>query len=159
MDITYPNGMQPMLGLLARLGALVSRKGQGVQTTVVKHMEGERQHWRRTMVFADGQALQFNSVWVPSGPGRLIEYINPHLGLEMQPALVGQQIHYCGVRFILQAGRLRLPVPQWLGPGVTRIVEVALDEQRFEMDFRLTHPWFGQLFRYAGRFTTSQSDP
>lgn len=158
MDIAYPGWMQPALCLLARLGALVSRKGQGVQTTVVKHMEGERQHWRRTMVFADGQTLHFNSVWVPSGPGCFIEYVNPYLGLELAPTRVGQQLHYRGLRFILQVGRWRLPVPQWLGPGVTHIVEAALDAQRFEMDFRLTHPWFGQLFRYAGQFTTGQSD-
>ena len=28
----------------------------------------------------------------------------------------------------------------------------VIDGQHFEMDFRLAHPWFGQLFRYSGKF-------
>ena len=32
----------------------------------------------------------------------------------------------------------------------------ALDDRHYAMDFRLVHPWFGQTFRYAGRF---QVDP
>ena len=154
MDIEYPSGMQPVMFVLARLGALLSRKGRGVKTTVVKQMIADRQHWRRTMEFADGRVLRFDSVWVPSGPGCFIEYVNPCLGLELRPVLVGRQLHFHGVRFVVQLGRWRLSLPQWLGPGSTRIVEEAVDERRFEMDFRLTHPWFGQLFRYAGQFTT-----
>jgi len=32
------------------------------------------------------------------------------------------------------------------------IVEQAVDERRFAMDFRLTHPLFGEVFRYSGEF-------
>lgn len=154
MDIDYPLFMQPVVSVLGHLGVLVKRRGRQVQTTVVKQMDGERQHWRRTLRFADGLEICFNSIWVPSGPGRFIEYVNPFLGLEMQPALVGSQIHYRGLRFVLQIGNRMLSVPQGLGPGVTRIIEEALDERRFVMDFRMTHPWFGQTFRYAGTFVT-----
>ncbi|MGL4184699.1 MAG: DUF4166 domain-containing protein, partial [Thiotrichaceae bacterium] len=29
-------------------------------------------------------------------------------------------------------------------------------DQQFKMDFRLTHPWFGELFSYKGVFTIIQ---
>jgi hypothetical protein len=48
--------------------------------------------------------------------------------------------------------RWRLPIPQWLILGRSRIVEEAVYESHFVMDFRVTHPLLGQVFRYAGRF-------
>jgi hypothetical protein len=56
------------------------------------------------------------------------------------------------VRFVAKLGRWLLPIPEWLVLGHTTIVEQAVDDTHFEMDFRLTHPWFGQVFRYAGTF-------
>ncbi|MEY2686214.1 MAG: hypothetical protein RL375_412 [Pseudomonadota bacterium] len=158
LEIDFPTAMQPWLHLIAAIGALVSRKGRHVRTTVDKQMDGERQHWRRTMRYADGRVFRFDSVWVPSTPGRFIEYVNPWLGLEMEPSVRGQQIHCRGTRFILRLGGRMLTLPQWLGPGVTGFVEAALDEQRFAMDFRMTHPWFGQLFRYSGTFQSCRPD-
>ena len=43
--------------------------------------------------------------------------------------------------------------------GHTSIVESALSEYDFAMDFRLTHPIFGQVFRYAGIFATQVRQP
>ena len=51
----------------------------------------------------------------------------------------------------------QLPIPEWLALGHTTIVEEAVDESQFRMDFRLTHPLFGQVFRYAGIFDTRES--
>jgi len=45
-----------------------------------------------------------------------------------------------------------LPVPEWRLLGRTSIVEEAVDATHFVMDFRLTHPLFGQVFRYSGEF-------
>ena len=79
MDIDYPRAMQPWLYLLGTIGALVSRRGRLVRTTVEKLMDGERQHWRRTMRFEDEQVIHFNSIWVPSTPGRFIELSLIHI--------------------------------------------------------------------------------
>lgn len=154
MDIEFPAAMRPVLRVMSWLGALLERQAVGVPTYVVRHMAGRRQHWRRTIRFDDGRLYRFNSVWECAGPGRLIEYVNPFLGLEMAPRLDDGRLCYRGVRFVLKLGPARIGIPQWLGPGVTGIVEEALDEHRFAMDFRMTHPWFGQLYRYAGVFVT-----
>jgi hypothetical protein len=54
---------------------------------------------------------------------------------------------------------VHVPIPQWLALGTTSIVEEAVDERRFIMDFRMTHPWFGQLFRYSGVFEVEVEQP
>ncbi len=152
LDIHFPPAMQPLLWLLGRIGALVHRRGRAVETRVEKQRIGQHQHWRRTLRYADGQVIRFDSVWEPTPDGHVIEFVNPLLGLEMAPFVVGEELHCRGVRFVARFGRMQLTIPQWLGPGSTSIVERAIDERRFAMDFRMTHPWFGELFRYAGIF-------
>ena len=155
LDIDFPRWMQPLLSLLHRFGALVPRTGQGVATTVNKTMIGERQHWQRRMRFADGQLIGFDSLWEAAPDGTVIEYVNRWLGLRMKPGVRDGQLHYRGVSFIVKLTGHRLPLPEWL-LGHTRIVESALDGQRFCMDFRLTHPVFGEVFRYAGVFSAEK---
>ncbi len=157
LDVEYPAFMQPVLFVLSHLGALVRRRARAVRTRVEKSMVGERQHWRRTLRYPDGQELRFDSVWEPGPAGHVVEFVNPWLGLQMQPFVVGQQLHYRGVRFVARVGRRTLHIPEWLALGHTTIVERAIDEHHFAMDFRLLHPVFGQVFRYSGTFRANAS--
>lgn len=158
MDIEYPRFMQPCLSLLGLVGALVKRSGRQVPTVVEKSEVGERQYWRRSMSFADGTVLYFNSFWVAAGADQVIEFVNPLLGLQMAPYVQDGRLHYRGVCFVLKLGPLLLSIPQWLALGNTSIVEEAIDLRHFAMDFRLTHPLLGQVFRYSGRFEAG-TDP
>lgn len=152
MDIEYPRFMQPVWSILSLFGALVDRQGKNVTTVVEKRVLGERQIWQRTITYADGQVVRFDSFWVAAGNGEVIEFVNPVLGLQMAPYVVGDKLHYRGVRFVAKLGPLTIPIPEWLTLGHATIVEEALDDTHFAMDFRLTHPLFGQLFRYSGTF-------
>lgn len=158
MDIEYPRFMQPFLSVLRRFGALVNRRGLGVATVVEKGVIGERQYWRRTITYPDGKIIYFNSFWIFAGQGEVIEFVNPVLGLQMAPFVIGNKLHYHGVRFVAKLGPLLLPIPEWLVLGHTTIVEEAVDETRFAMDFRLTHPLFGEVFRYAGEFESASGE-
>jgi hypothetical protein len=152
MDIEYPRFMQPYLSVLRLMGALINRGGQQVPTVVEKSVVGERQYWHRTITFPDGKVVYFNSFWVAADGNQMIEFVNPVLGLQMAVHVEDGKLHYRGVRFVVKLGGLLLPIPEWLVLGHTTIVEEAVDETHFAMDFRLTHPLFGQLFRYSGTF-------
>lgn len=152
LDIEFPRFMQPVLVVLSRLGALVRRRGQGVQTSVEKSVVGLRQHWHRRLRYADGQTLHFDSVWELAPNGDVVEYVNPWLGLQMKPFVEQGRLHYRGVHFVVRIGRRTLHIPERWALGHTTIVEQAVDEHHFAMDFRMTHPVFGQVFRYSGVF-------
>lgn len=158
MNIEYPRFMQAFLSVLRLFGALVNRKGHDVATVVNKRVIGERQYWRRTLTYPDGKKIHFNSFWVSAGDGHLIEFVNPVLGLQMAPYVTGSRLHYRGVRFVAKLGPLMLSIPEWLVLGHTTIVEEAIDDDHFAMDFRLTHPLFGEVFRYAGRFAAASGE-
>jgi len=152
MDIDYPRYMQVYLSVLRVCGALVNRSGRRVATVVQKSVVDDRQYWRRTITFPDGKVVRFNSFWVYAGGNEMIEFVNPMLGLQMAAHVADGALHYRGVRFVVKLGALLLPIPEWLVLGRTTIVEVATGPRHFAMDFRLTHPLLGQVFRYAGEF-------
>ncbi len=152
MDIEFPGFMQPGLWVLGWLGALVRQRGRAIATTVDKTEAGPRQYWRRTLRYPDGAVARFDSHWELAGGNQLVEYVNPCLGLQMAVQVQGSQLCYHGVCYVLRLGRMRLPIPEWLALGHTTIVETATGPRSFAMDFRLTHPLLGQVFRYSGAF-------
>lgn len=158
MNIEYPRFMQHFLNVLRVFGALVNRSGQDVATVVKKRVIGERQYWRRTLTYPDGTEIHFNSFWVSAGDGHLIEFVNPVLGLQMAPYVTRGRLHYRGVRFVAKLGPLILSIPEWLALGHTTIVEEAIDDTHFAMDFRFTHPLLGEVFRYSGKFETASGE-
>ena len=158
MDIEYPRFMQPFLTMLRVFGALVNRSGRKVVTVVEKSVIGERQYWRRTITFPGGKMVCFNSFWVLAGQEHVIDFVNPVLGLQMAPYVAGGRLHYRGVRFVAKLGPLLLSIPEWLVLGHATVVEEAVNTTRFAMDFRLTHPLLGEVFRYAGEFEVVASE-
>jgi len=152
MDIEYPVYMQPYLTLLRLFGVLINRRGKNISTTVEKHMEGDIQYWKRTIRFSQDKIILFNSYWVHDGNNELIEYVNPFLGLRMSVHIENNELHYEGRNFVVKLGKLLLPIPEWLVLGHTTIVETAISDSKFKMNFKLRHPLFGIIFGYSGEF-------
>jgi Domain of unknown function (DUF4166) len=51
-----------------------------------------------------------------------------------------------------QVGKLRIPIPDVLFLGHAIITETAISENQFQLNFRITHPLFGETYRYGGAF-------
>ncbi|MDH5326444.1 MAG: DUF4166 domain-containing protein [Gammaproteobacteria bacterium] len=154
LTIEYPAWMQLFLNLLHIMGALLNRNVRHVPTVVHKTMDGERQIWQRTITLDENKNVYFKSHWVYAGQNKLVEYVNPMLGLCMSVNVVGECLHYTGEYYVLRLGKLCIPIPEWLMLGHTTIVEQQSADSRFKMDFKLQHPLFGQVYRYSGEFTT-----
>lgn len=152
LNIEYPIFMQPFLTLLRLFGVLINRRGENIDTTVEKHMQGDTQYWKRSIRFSQDDIILFNSFWVHAARNELIEYVNPFLGLRMSVHIENNQLHYEGRNFVLKLGKLLIPIPEWLLLGHTSIVETGISDTEFKMDFKLKHPIFGLIFRYSGKF-------
>ena len=163
LDIEYPRFMQLYLNAMRLLGVLVNRRGTAIPATVEKWMEGDVQQWKRSIYFPADESgkppktLFFKSHWVYASGNELIEYVNSFIGLRMAVTVQEKQLHYEGKSYVIKLGSFLLPVPEWLILGHTHIVETAISHEEFTMDFRLHHPWFGEVFCYSGAFTTKTS--
>lgn len=154
LDIEYPVWMQLFLNILRMMGALLNRKGKSISTTVEKEMLGDVQYWNRTIKFDDGKKIYFKSHWCYLKNNKLVEFVNPFLGLCMSVNVRDKTLYYTGEYYLLKLGRVIIPIPEWMLLGHTTIVEKEVDSDRFTMDFKLHHPLLGQIYRYAGNFTT-----
>ncbi len=158
LSIEYPKAMQLPLNLLKMLGALINRAGNEIPATVEKSMRRDKQYWRREINFLDGRKVIFKSVWQYHEGNELIEFVNRFVGLRMAVKVENETLYYEGKGFELRLGKLRLSIPEWMLLGHTSIEEKAIDESYFEMDFRLHHPLFGQIYRYSGAFITEKNE-
>lgn len=154
LDIEYPRAMQWFLNILYVIGALLNRRGRSLPTRVEKRMDGDRQEWQREIRMPDGNIMHFSSTWINTEGNRIVEFVNPLMGLCMAVHLDDGELHYEGQFFVINLFGLHIPVPEWLLLGHTQIVEKVVDAEHFEMDFRLIHPLFGEVYRYAGKFKT-----
>lgn len=153
LSVEYPSAMQWPLNGLRLLGTLINQRAQQVPTQVSKWMVGEQQQWRRRVELPT-QVMSFDSTWQYCGGNELIEYVKPYLGLKMAVSVQDGKLYYVGRSYILKLGSILIPIPEALVLGHTTIEEIGVDDEHFTMDFRLTHPLFGQIYRYSGRFRT-----
>lgn len=158
MNIEYPWFMQWILNLFYFLGILVNRKGQMVQTEVKRTTKNGRQHWHRVMTFSDGEVKKFHSTVIfDDKTGCFTEFVNSYLGLRMRVRVHQGMLCYESVGYVVKIKQYSIPIPEWLALGHVTIKEThdhIDDHYTFNMDFRLKHWLFGEIFCYRGRFTT-----
>lgn len=157
LTVEYPWFMQWPLSLFRLLGALVNKRGRDLKTTVSKINKDGKQQWHRKIVYADGKQIGFDSVLVCDDNNGFIEYINAFLGLKMYAFVENNKLRYESRGYVMKLGQLKISIPEWLALGHASIVEwqeVNSDNQTFNMDFRIKHPLFGEVFCYKGQFTT-----
>jgi hypothetical protein len=154
LTVDYPWFMQWPLSFLRLLGALLNRRGVDLKTTVSKTMEDGQQYWHREITYPDGKKMAFKSLFTMNKDKVFIEYTNRFLGMKMKAFVEGQQLRYESCGYVLKLAKLMIPIPEWLALGHGSIVETAVNDDEFEMDFRLRHWLFGEVFSYKGRFRT-----
>ncbi|MCF6288054.1 MAG: DUF4166 domain-containing protein [Proteobacteria bacterium] len=157
LTIQYPWFMQWPLNFFRLLGALVNKRGKDLKTTVAKTNKDGKQYWQREIIYPNGKKIVFNSVFVAGNNKDFIEYINSFLGLRMYAFVENNKLRYESKGYVLKLGKIKIPIAEWLALGHASIIEWqadADDEQTFDMDFRIKHPLFGEVFCYTGRFTT-----
>ena len=123
-------------------------------------MQGERQFWHRHIRFPDNKTIQFTSqLSFKPKQNELIEHTRSFLSIRMKVHVDAGRLYYesCGYQFEMLG--FTIPISEALSLGHASIIESAENDEEFAMDFRLNHPFFGELFRYAGRFRTESARP
>ena len=159
-----PRWLKPLFVVLGWLGILVPRTGRDIPTTLTVVPgclpNGEPYHeWNRTLAFA--KPIQFNTRVVfdreqdnladQVGPGRFIHMV--WLGKFIPP----RSFTLSTVTNAFQIGTHRWYLPRWLWRfllGTVDFVQQAHEEDDnvVDVDLRILHPLFGEVFGYQGTF-------
>lgn len=90
--------------------------------------------------------------------GGLQERTDGGLGMSLDVFEEAGALVFCSRRFWLVLGRLRMPVPAWLTPGVCRATHTDLGQGRFRFTLAMVHPLWGETFHQSGVFADPACD-
>ena len=166
-NVTYAGAFEivrasPLGRFFAWLGTLfgtpvVPRSGEHVEARVRVRATAAGVEWRREYLWPDGTMHVVTSTKVV-GAGRLLEKLPARLNMPLRVREEAGVLVFesRGYYFDLGLG-LRLPLPAFFSPGITRVEHIDLGHGWFRFTMIVRHPWFGELFFQTGRFCAADS--
>ncbi len=158
MAISYPVWVKPILMITRLLGALIDLQGENNQVQVKKWMTDNPQimYWRRDIQAPNGQHTVFASRMEYQQRNELIEFVGGGFGIRLRLSVEEGKLVYRSQIHLLKLGGWLMPIPDWLFLGHATIIEEALSEDSFLLDFKIIHPLWGKTYAYGGVFSLNK---
>jgi len=154
MNIRRGRIMRFLSPILRLLGSLPSHDGQDIPVTV-RFYSGKNSHsfhFDRLFKFPDKDPVRFHSCLEPVTGHEVIEFMPGGIGWRAHYSAEGDKVFLRHIGYVWRIGSLRLPIPlRWI-LGAGQAEEEALSDDRFRMWMSITHPLFGESYRYDGTF-------
>jgi hypothetical protein len=133
------------------------RSGQNVAARVFVRPHAAGVDWDREYTWADGCTHLVRSTKVVTDGGDLIEKLPARLCMPLAVHEAGGVLYFVSRSYYFDLGfGLRLPLPLFFSPGVTRVEHVDLGNGWFRFTLVVTHPLFGEMFFQTGRFCATE---
>ena len=149
------------LAQLARLigGPLPTASDTGVPAvvTVTEDAASGGQIWTRIYARRSGFPQVIHSAKRFSGPTGLEEYVGFGVAMALEIRVDGQALQFRSVGYVLEIGRIRLTLPEWLTPGVLTVTHTDLGDDQFRFTLEIIHPRFGRLIHQSAVFREAAS--
>ena len=120
--------------------------------TVTEDAATSGQVWTRIYARRNGFPQVIHSSKRFAGPTGLEEYLGFGVGMALRIVVDGQDLLFRSAGYFLQVGRLRLPLPAFLTPGVLTVTHSDLGGGKFRFTLEIVHPRFGTLIRQSAVF-------
>jgi hypothetical protein len=154
MEVRASRLMQVLAPLLKWSQLLVPYQGKDVAATVVFRSEPESRAvgFDREFRFPGKAPYYFRSRMMPAGGNEVIEYMSFGIGWRAACTFAGDSVTYTHRGYVWRLFGCNIPLPlHWIF-GRGRAEEEANGDSSFRMRMNVRHPWFGEVYAYAGRF-------
>ncbi len=108
-------------------------------------------HFNRVFRFNGGDYV-FKSRMIQTKGDEVIEVMRSRLGWKMRYMWEDGKVKLIHKGYVLYAFGHFIPMPLTFLIGVGHAEETPIDDDNFDMFVTITHPWFGQIYKYKGRF-------
>ncbi len=154
MEIGYPNYLRPLIILIHLCGGLIAQRGRQVDTQVIKTVDPKKDQlcWERIMHYPDRRLDRFQSRMAFLQDHELVEWVRFGFGLRLKLSVDHGELIYRSNGHIWQWGKFCLTFPDWLLLGSATIVEKAISDRQFSLDFEIRHPLWDVSYYYRGTF-------
>lgn len=158
MEVRSSRFMRFFMSVLKWSGLLVPYQGQYVPTTVTFRSEPDSRAFifDREFRFPDKAPCHFRSRMVPVGGNEVIEYMSLGIGWRAAYRFADNKVTLTHRGYVWRVLGYNIPMPlHWLfGKGYAE--EEATGENSFRMHMDMRHPWFGEIYAYAGTFEVKE---
>ena len=136
------------------MGALVPYRGQNVPVDAINQSMPDKPgyFWTRTFRFAGRKPYTFRSWMICKGAGELTEYIRFGFGIRFAVTVLNGGLIERDLGYVWKIGKWSIPLPIHLLFGRSYIEEMPISDSEYQMKWTVTHPLFGEMFAYSGRF-------
>ncbi len=154
MDEVYHSSIAKLFILPGRIfGALVPYKGNNIPTEVRNWTTSDNNKamfWYRTLTFPGKPPVIFESRMEHIKDDEIIEYVRYGMGIRMKVSVKDSALIFNSIGYVWKLGRIKIPIPTWAILGNAAIIEKAISDDQFFIDFQIIHPLFGRTFAYSG---------
>ena len=115
-------------------------------------------HFNRTFHFKKRKLYSFKSRMVQIKGSEVIEIMRSRLGWKMNFVWQDGQVKLKHKGYILYFFGFFIPLPLTFLLGEGNAEETPIDDDHFDMKVTITHPWWGIIYQYRGRFKIGIAD-
>lgn len=152
-EITHSTAAKLLIPFGLFFGAIVPFKGTDIPVDVHYRAKPNNSniYWDRVFKFDRGD-FHFKSYMEPVKKNEVIEFVRFGIGIRLAVTVEDEALVFRDSGYLWRIFGYTLPIPgKWL-MGRVYVEERPIDERYFSMLMTLTHPWFGRLFKYRGKF-------
>lgn len=130
---------------------------QGKAVKAIVHFESSPNDnsftFNRILYFAGKKTFEFKSRMVQIKDNIIIEYMRFNLGWRMRYEYEDNKVKLKHDGYVIKIFGFNLPVPLALIMGKGYAEESVIDDNNFAMFVTITHPLWGKVYQYKGKFT------
>ena len=158
LDVSCRSYMRLLRPFYRLLGSVPAITESGVPVTVDFDSEKNTKafHFNRTFYFTRAKPYHFRSQMLQISGNEVIEVMRFGVCWRMNYGWDGSKVtlRHKGYALKILGHYLPLPISCLVGRGDAD--EIAVDDDHFDMRVSITHPLFGDVYSYAGRFKVTR---
>jgi len=143
--------LSPLMKLLGQIPAF-NEKDVPVTVQFESDLNSKAFHFNRCFKFPGREPYVFHSRMLQIKDNEVIEIMKFGLGWRMMYLWDGEKVILAHKGYSLQFFGHLIPLPLTILIGAGNAMEYPVDENTFDMEVTITHPWWGEVYGYKGRF-------
>ena len=126
--------------------------GDEVNMRVRVHQTDHGIVWEREYEFAYRAPVIVRSTKALNSDGALVESLGAGFHMRLDVFEKDRELHFVSTDYYFELAGLRITLPRWFLPGVTRVIHEDLGGGEFRFTMTTDHRWFGRLYFQQGIF-------
>lgn len=159
LDVMCKQPMKTLAPFMKLMGQIPAHNEQNVPVTVRFQSDKDSKafHFNRTFNFKNTKPYGFHSRMMQTKDNEVIEIMRFGLCWKMLYLWDGEKVMLQHKGYALRLFGHFIPVPLTLLIGKGYAEEIPVDDETFDMMTHITHPWWGKVYGYKGRFRMAET--